>query len=189
MIGYKLDKAKSMFFDRKTVLSSVDRATRRVLSKFGAYVRTSAKSSIRKRKKVSDPGRPPSSRTGLLKKYIFFAYDGRKQSVVIGPVRLNTKYFDRDVQPKTGLVPEVLEYGGSLDVIERKIGPDMWVRRDLRRRGSGAIVQALAEKRFVKANGVHHRRRTVRVAPRPYMGPALEREKPKLPAMWAGSIN
>ena len=32
------------------------------------------------------------------------------------------------------------------------------------------------------------RRRTVHIAARPYMVPALTREKPKLPGMWADSI-
>jgi hypothetical protein len=29
----------------------------------------------------------------------------------------------------------------------------------------------------------------VRIAARPYMGPALRREVPKLPPMWAGSVH
>jgi len=166
MIGYKLDKAKSMFFDRKTVLSSVDRATRRVLSKFGAYVRTSAKSSIRKRKKVSDPGRPPSSRTGLLKKFIFFAYDGQKQSVVIGPVKLNGK----------GDAAELLEYGGT-----RTVQRGQWVRRGRPGRNSRGHFTAAPWVFIEPGTTLHYRAR-------PFMGPAFEREKPKLPAMWAGSI-
>ena len=43
MIGFEI---KRMFFDRQAVISKVDAATRRVLSKFGAFVRRSAKSSI-----------------------------------------------------------------------------------------------------------------------------------------------
>ena len=40
-----------LFFDSKKVRRSVDRATRRVLSRFGSFVRRTARSSIRKRKK------------------------------------------------------------------------------------------------------------------------------------------
>ena len=32
------------------------------------------------------------------------------------------------------------------------------------------------------------RKRNVKIAARPFMGPAFEKEKPKLPAMWLGSI-
>jgi hypothetical protein len=96
-------KVKRLFFDRPAVLSKLDAATRRVLSKFGAFVRRTAKSSIRKRKKPSPPGSPPSSHTGLLKRLIFFGYDPGKRSVVIGPEPLRS----------TVEAPPLLEYGGT----------------------------------------------------------------------------
>lgn len=135
---------KQLFFDRQAVISKVDAASRKVLSKFGAFVRRSAKSSIRKRKKPAPPGSPPSSHTGLLKKFIFFGYDTEARSVVIGPTRLNQK--------GRGEAPPLLEYGG---------------KTTLKRRGK--------------------RKRTTYKA-RPYMGPAFEKEKPQLPAMWRGSV-
>lgn len=141
MIGFDI---KRMFFDRQAVISKVDAATRRVLSKFGAFVRRSAKSSIRKRKKPAPPGQPPSSHTGLLKKFIFFGYDADRRSVVIGPTRLNQK--------GRGEAPPLLEYGG---------------------------------KTTLKRGG---KKRRVTYQARPYMGPAFEKEKPQLPAMWRGSI-
>jgi len=133
----------SMFFDRRAVAGAVDRGTRRVLSKFGAFVRTTARHSIRKRKAVSEPGQPPSSHVGLLRKLIYFGYDAARKSVVIGPTPLRG----------TAQVPPLLEYGGKA-----------------RRRGrKGRQVMA-----------------TYRA--RPFMGPAFEHEKPRLPALWAGSI-
>jgi len=133
----------SMFFDRRAVAGAVDRGTRRVLSRFGAFVRTTARHSIRPRKKVSEPGQPPSSHVGLLRKLIYFGYDAARKSVVIGPTPLRG----------TAQVPPLLEYGGRA-----------------RRRGrKGRQVMA-----------------TYRA--RPFMGPAFEREKPRLPAMWAGSV-
>lgn len=134
---------KAMFFDTLAVTSRVDSGTRKVLSKFGAFVRTSARHSIRKRKAVSRPGDPPSSHVGLLRKLIYFGYDPSRKSVVIGPTPLHG----------TAEAPPLLEYGGKA-----------------RRRGrKGRPVMA-----------------TYRA--RPFMGPAFEQEKPKLPAMWAGSI-
>lgn len=111
MIGMKIDQMKGLFFDAPKVMRSVDTATRKVLSKFGAFVRTAAKSSIRKRKKASEPGKPPSSHTGLLKQFIYFAYDPSTQGVVIGPTRLNKT---------AGTAPEALEYGGSATVVRRR---------------------------------------------------------------------
>lgn len=169
MIGFRggISAAKGVFFDRQAVRSAVDRATRRVLSRFGAYVRRGAKSSIRKRKRVSEPGKPPSSRTGLLKKFIFFGYEPDTQSVVIGPVRLNST---------PGTAPELLEHGG---VVRVKRG--RWMRRGRPGRGAqGRFTDAPWE--MVTAGTA------LRYAPRPYMGPALARELPKLPGMWADSI-
>lgn len=111
MIGMDFKSAKAMFFDRHAVISKMDTATRKVLSKFGAFVRRSAKSSIRKRKKPAPPGSPPSSHTGLLKKFIFFGYDPDARSVVIGPTRLNQK--------GRGEAPPILEYGGKATLVRR----------------------------------------------------------------------
>jgi len=141
MIGFDV---KKLFFDRAAVTSRVDQASRRVLSRFGAFVRRTAKGSIKKRKAASRPGTPPSSHTGLLKRFIFFAYEPALRSVVIGPMRLN--------QRNRGDAPSLLEYGGRTTLVRR----DKELRRTYR--------------------------------PRPYMGPAFEKERPKLPDMWRGSI-
>ena len=134
---------KSMFFDRAKVRNAVGKGVRQVLSRFGAFVRTAARSSIRKRKAISQPGSPPSSHVGTLKRLIYFGYDPTRRSVVIGPTP-----FHGEAE-----APPLLEYGGRA-----------------RRRGyKGKNVIA-----------------TYR--PRPFMGPAFEREKPKLPALWANSI-
>ncbi len=151
MIGFKIDKA--MFFDRQKVIDATDRASRRVLSRFGAFVRQRARTSIRKRKGTSAPGNPPHSHTGLLRRFIFFGYDPRprKRSVVIGPTALSTSGAN-------GEAPSLLEYGGTARI------------RDPRNPRSG-------------------RRRTARYRGRPYMGPALEAEQPKLPPIWRDSVN
>ena len=102
MIGFELDK--SMFFDRKPVIDATDRAARRMLSRFGAFVRQRARTSMRKRKGTSPPGKPPHSHTGLLRRFIFFGYDRRRRSVVIGPTALSNS---------NGQAPALLEYGGT----------------------------------------------------------------------------
>jgi hypothetical protein len=105
MLNIHFKAAKGMFFDRALVKSKVDTATRKRLSKFGAYVRRTARQSIRKRKRSSSPGQPPSSHTGLLKQFIYFGCDENRRSVVIGPVTLARKASG---------IPEVLEYGGKV---------------------------------------------------------------------------
>lgn len=103
-LGFRLNQAKGLFFDRTVVLNATSRAERKVLSKFGAFVRTRARTSIRKRKGPSEPGQPPSSHTGLLKRNIFFVYDRSRHSVLIGPILLNQKIGD---------APRALEEGGQ----------------------------------------------------------------------------
>jgi hypothetical protein len=147
MIGYRLDRAKGLFFDAPRVRHAVGRAERQVLGRFGAYVRRSARRSIRKRKRVSRPGQPPSSHTGTLRRLILFGYQPERHSVVIGPVRLNAKI---------GNATEALEKGGRSRIA---YGP----RRD-------------------------RKRKAVRIAPRPFMRPALVQEEPKLMPMWRDSI-
>jgi hypothetical protein len=95
---------KKMFFDRATVKNKMDMRTRKVLSKFGAYVRQTSRRSIKKRKGTSKPGRPPFSHVGTLKRFIFFGYDSERRSVVIGPTL---------VPGKRGTAPSSLEYGGK----------------------------------------------------------------------------
>ena len=86
-IGVKA--AKALFFDRP-VRQAVDRTKLKVLSKYGAFVRRTARASIRNRKGKTPPGRPPANRTGLLKKFIYFVRDPAADSVLIGPAKLNT---------------------------------------------------------------------------------------------------
>jgi hypothetical protein len=136
-----------MFFDTERVKRAADTATRKVLSKAGAFIRTAAKSSIRKRKAISAPGQPPSSHAGLLKRFIFFGYDADRKTVVVGPMRLNQKI---------GAAPEALEHGGP-----------------------STVVSGLRGKR---------RKRRIRIAARPYMGPAMVKVMPKFPGLWANSI-
>ena len=142
MIGMKLSQAKGLFFDRQAVTNAADRATRKVLSKFGAFVRQTARTSIRRRKSISEPGQPPSSHTGLLKRNIFFVFSPEARSVVIGPILLN----------KGTDAPRLLEHG---DTVVRK------------RRG---------------------KRVRMKYRPRPFMGPAFDREQQKLPALWRNSV-
>ncbi|MFW5679524.1 MAG: hypothetical protein ACOCYE_02070 [Pseudomonadota bacterium] len=108
-IGFNIDrKARGLFFDRRQVIDAADRATRRVLSRFGAFVRTRSRSSIRRRRGSAPPGQPPRAHSGEIKQ-ILFRYEPADQGVVIGPVRLNSA-----PTPGGKTVPELLEFGGRV---------------------------------------------------------------------------
>lgn len=102
-IGFRMPP-NAVFFNTKEVENATDKAERKVLSRFGFETRKDAKRSMRRKKKPSKKGDPPRVVTGLLKRFIFFAYDKFKQSVVTGPARLSGF-------KGAGEAPEALEKG------------------------------------------------------------------------------
>ncbi len=97
-----LIKIKQSFFDRDKVVNALRKAQRREFSRYGAFVRTAARTSMRRRKQSSEPGNPPSAHVGTLRDLLFFSWDGDSLSVVVGPAT---------TRKPTG-VPHLLEMGG-----------------------------------------------------------------------------
>lgn len=105
MPGFGVELVKGTFFDKKAVADQLDKATKRVLSRHGAFVRRRSKSSLKYGKGTAVAGAPPvvhrggmtrtkvSKKTGKaaaqglspLRELIFFGYDAAKKSVVTGP--------------------------------------------------------------------------------------------------------
>lgn len=210
MAGLKLDftircnaQVKRMFFDRDALTRVVEEGNGRALSRQGAIVRRKAKDLIRRRKSPSKPGSPPSSHTGILRRYIYFAYDPRTKSCVVGPIPVNQVTFDVNLSGSPGIVPYILEFGGQAGVVEQAFrnseGKLIWVRRDLRRYGKNALLAAMKENlkrghaidtpggNFVVPTR-HHRFRTYTVEPRPFMGPALVQSKDDLAKTWKDAV-
>lgn len=139
------------------------------LHKIGAYLRRRARTSLRRRKRVSQPGERPSVHSTddtVSLKHIAFVVAPDDTQVLCGPIRLNQRNMVVDVGSQT--VPQILEFGGTVRIHEeaRKdgrpwAGDVVWGRRDMRR---GA-------KPWKK-----YRVRNARYQPRPFMGPALEAE-------------
>ena len=93
-----------IFFDGNRIIRPVERANRSALMRAGAFIRRRARSSMRKRKKISEPGKPPSSHTGRLKGLILFGYSATTETVIVGPRRTG----DRDQAGET------LEFGRTV---------------------------------------------------------------------------
>lgn len=98
---------KAAFFDRPMVMKKVAAAKRRAITKQLAFIRIRAKTSIRKRKKSSPVGQPPSSHSGEMR-LIFFSWDFATESGVVGPIGFASKTGGR------GQVPALLENGGDV---------------------------------------------------------------------------
>lgn len=160
-----IKSATRFFLDRAEVKDAVDRGTRVALSKFGAFVRRRSRSSIRKRKAISQPGQPPTNREGSLRRLIFFAFDPEAKSVVIGPVPF-----------KQGKAPALLEYGGTVPGNGRVI----FITREPGRDNRGQFVTRGRQRLVLNGDLVYR--------PRPFMQPAYEAELPKAPDLFKDRI-
>jgi hypothetical protein len=185
------------FFDRDVVKRYIGAKNAAAMGRIGAYIRTRARTSMRYRKRASLPGQPPSAHTGLLRGKsgqggIDFSFDPSTYSLVVGPIKLNKVYFNRAGEPITGPVPNVLEFGGDIHVLEVWKG----VRRDVRGKFATWNNAVTRTGTWVRADlrrksKLSHRRkrlRRVHIQARPYMRPALMKELPNIPKAWSASV-
>ena len=169
---------RRFFLDRKEVRRRIGWANQRAMSKAGAFIRRRARSKLRRRKRSSRPGQPPSvhstDRVANLKN-IAFAYDPNREVLVVGPVKLNRK-SPSWIDLGSATVPQILEFGDAVQVLEvsRDRGKTWWSRSRRRRAGMGE----------------QKRQRRVVYQRRPFMGPALKDETAAgtLPHAWAGMV-
>lgn len=189
-LRWELEKLK--FFDRPVVQDLAGKA-KRVLSRFGSFVRRDARTLLRRKgtkaQPHSRPGEPPySGPNGLLRKWVLFQYDRTEQAVVIGPMKLNIVFFRGDGEPAgRTTVPEVLEEGGRIAVLEALFRVPRGTRRGRNARGRFSR-ETIFEDRWMRADlrsrrrleGKPTRLRTVRIAARPYMQPAFTKNLPHL---------
>lgn len=168
MIGvtYQL---KDFFFDRMKVQAQLDKQRLKFLNRAGGFVRKVARNSMRRRKKPSPPGTPPSAHSTdkvATLKNILYGYDPQRESVIVGPVKLNQKmYFNGRLQ--AGSVPALHEHGGRAGVREKLVGKE-WRPVGRRKPRPGQPVRV----------------RTATYPARPFMAPALEKAASKFPALW-----
>lgn len=177
---------KEFFFDRLAIEKAAGKAAVRALSRFGAFVRRAAQTSMRYRTKGnSAPGSPPFAHKSkrlaalkrmkrarhngaLLREFLFFAYDPGSKSVVVGPVGFKS----RGGTP----VPELHEKGGTVSANGRV----MLVKNKPGRDARGKFVSA--GERLVRLTGA------IKYPPRPFMRPALDRMLPKFAACFKGTV-
>lgn len=155
------------FFDRQRVIDRLDRRERGALSRFGAFIRRAARRLIRRTKKAtSKPGQPPRSHGPEPNlRTIFFVYEERAHSVIVGPVKFNS-----GGGALNNNVPKTLEHGGVIGFREKRYPGGEW--------------RPLLTTRRPRP-GEQRRVRRYRIAARPFMGPALEQEADKFPDLFA----
>lgn len=150
---------QKFFYDRQVVKKAIDRQQRRAISRSLAFVRRRARSLLRRRKRVSSAGSPPSVHSDPGLKTILFAYDMRTKGGIVGPVKLNqVNMTSSGSMPVSG----IMELGGSVQIHEAQSNTDGKFYRLSRRTRTKP--------------GQKKRVRTVKYPARPFMGPALEME-------------
>ena len=180
-------------FDRLTVEDATIKGQKEAFRRAGAVVRLTARRSIRTVKKPSTPGNPPHARGRRFKNSITYQSDAG--GVVVGPVRFQN--FQS--------TPAVLEYGGQRTatlgaIVSRKLRADKVLKRQnqlpprkSKRTGKdwrAKIHNRDAMIRRLRAAGKigsdvltsdeSREKKTFRIAPRPYMGPALNVNRDKI---------
>ena len=180
-------------FDRLTVEDATIKGQKEAFRRAGAVVRLTARRSIRTVKKPSTPGNPPHARGRRFKNSITYQSDAG--GVVVGPVRFQN--FDS--------TPAVLEYGGQRTaslgaIVARKMRADKVLKRQnqlppRKSKRTGKDWRAKIHNRDamikrlraagkigpdVLTTDESREKKTFRIAPRPYMGPALNVNRDKI---------
>lgn len=205
-------KQKRNFFDRAHVAAQIGKRNAAFLSRVGSFVQRRARSSLRRRKRPSVAGQPPSvhskSEVATLKA-IWFAFDPQHESVVIGPLRLNMHsavWGEGGRTLASGAVPGTLEHGGRVGIRKVKAPDGTWQRvpRGHRRKAERLVPvwKATAADKAAASGVVRLPKRSgrgmasfyvipnqtpvvvwVNIAPRPFMGPAGRAEMSN-PKLW-----
>ena len=183
---------KDMFFDVPKIVAAMDEAKHKNLSKQLAFIRLTAKQSLKRKKKSSAPGRTPNvhsnSKFANLKNILFF-YDRNTDSGIVGPVGFG------NIKPA---VPHLMEKGGSwhgrsqlvqVSNAEAKRGTSVNGKKlrleyDYKTHTRIAKQQNRKPKYFALVTGKRQ------YAPRPFMEPALDKElaEGRVSDIWANSI-
>jgi hypothetical protein len=159
-------KFKGMvLFDRNIIRTNWNKINEAPLRRAGLLVRKIAVQSIRRTRSPnpSPPGMPPRSRAPGNPLKLIFSVPENKFTTVVGAVGFG------GATP----APGTLEHGGK---VKGKLKlPDVKQRRGYRGR--------FKRKSFQLIPG------SIRVSKHPFMGPALNTARAKLPDLWRGSLN
>ena len=162
-VGIRMKQFKAIL-KQQAILTPEQRATFKSLSKFGAFVRRTAKTSMRKSKKSSPPGLPPKGKKGLLAKLIQFVVERTRRNVAIGPILTNAK--------DAGVVPKLHEEGGSKKLTK----------------GDRVVLSTLLGEKEGRHVPLSEIDRQATYPARPYMKPAFDKELGEVSSLWLNSI-
>ena len=178
-------------FDKQKLKKKAEAATFTSLRHAGGAIGKTARFSIRRRKKSSKPGSPPHTQTGMLKRVIRYEVTNNKTNVIIGPVnevagRLwNLHEFGGVATKRRKLNPHRFRVGEHGPIRATQHGTKTkFARIELR-----TAAQANRATRLIAEENERRSDNRPRHYPkRPFMKPALEANRSRLPRFWANSI-
>jgi hypothetical protein len=204
-------KIKDVFFDRAGVIAKIGAANAKALNRVGGALRLTARRKLRRRKKASQPGQPPSVHSQddfATLKNILYGLQGQS-SVLIGPRALNQS---------RGTIPGLHEFSGQQKIAEQFVPysyGDAMRRYGIRGheivRASGIVARTrIIETRGRKQAqamesedrrgvwvprgrrkfrpGADVRERIAKYPKRPYMKPSLDDYMPRIPEQFRAII-
>ena len=190
--------------DDRKLKKKVQAATFRSLGHAGGAIRLTASRSIRRGKQPSRPGRAPHTPTGHLKRVIAYDVDQRRSQVVVGPTNeysrtiWNLHEFGGTSRAKPKLLKAHKFQAGDYGPIRRSAAMQRDRHGRFARRGKTfARIQLRNQAQAKRATAIvanENRLRmqdagkTKRYPKRPFMGPALEKMRERLPKFWANSV-
>ncbi len=176
MVRFKIGDIKKMFFDRAAVAGSVDKATASVLSKFGAFVMTAARRSIRPARQTPVSELNAEQLAAYKRRSAIAKAKGQPR-----PRRpLQSSKPGQPPRSRLGLLKKFILFGYDSSSRSVVVGP----ARLNGVVGGPQALEALEEGGQTRTP----QGQTVSIKARPFMGPAYAKESPKLPAMWANSV-
>ncbi len=169
----KIVEAKEGFFDREAVIKQLDPITRKVLNRFGAYVRITSRGYIKKARRKSERDLDPQERKRYRRASAIALYYGRAKPL------LPFKPSEEGKPPKTitGLLKKFIFYSYDRTTHSAVIGPA------LMNSPTGAPA-ALEFGGTAELTGGPDRGQTIEIKPRPYMKPAFELGLKQLDRFW-----
>jgi hypothetical protein len=168
-VSAKLTPEPERIIDGEAIGAALDRKSKAALKRFGAFVRRRMQTSIRYRKKKSEPGQTPSARRGTITRLKFSKKTGTSSRQAFSPLR------------------ELITFAVSEDGRSVIIGP-MIFRAS--RVGGGVAPQRLEEggtgEFFVNKKRKPNLKRVGNWKPRPFAAPAFRAELPSAPKLFGG---
>jgi len=178
-------------FDKQKLKKKAETATFTSLRHAGGAIGKTARFSIRRRKKSSKPGSPPHTQTGMLKRVIRYEVTNNKTNVIIGPVnevagRLwNLHEFGGVATKRRKLKPHRFRVGEHGPIRATQHGAKTkFARIELRTAAQANRATGL----IAEENERRSDNRPRHYPKRPFMKPALEANRSRLPTFWANSI-